>query len=1295
MRSRSALLIPLLRVCCAAVPVGIRPGVSAECRNSLQALLLGSIAGFVLIGSCSLRAQQCDAGVTFSGPIQIGQGGTYSGNWQSTDPSVPAVLIYTSDPVTIINSRLKGPGDLILSGTGSKLTVQQSCFVGTNPNVTGLGKGSPIHTYKAASVQVENCDFESGGYQGIWVQEYTGDYTLDNTITILNNRIHNVDGRLSDGNGGWLETIASQNAAQYSHGINLSNVLGVPGIEIAWNQIITEAYNGGVGDSINIYNGSGTAGSPAQIHDNYIQGGYDSVPTNGSNLPYYGSGFTTDGSYTTDPSQATAYLKIHDMQAVNVSNAGISIAVGHDLEMYNNRVISTGQLADGTNISTTFSVGMPYWNYINDPPGVFGNNSVHDNLSGLRRQRNGSWERFDYWFALPPTIAYNNVDFSPNDPSHPTPADEANELSLWNQKLIANGVMIGSPMVKPLISYLSPASQTQGAPSFLLTVNGTGFVSGAVVLWNGAPLSTTFVGDGILTASVPAGLVASPGMAAVTVLNPGNGTSIGVAFQILPPLQFVPVTPCRLVDTRPENGGIGPITGGTYDTFNLPQAAQQSKGCPMLDLSSAAAYSLNLTVVPSGPLGYVTVWPTGEDQPVVSTENSLDGRVKANAAIVPAGNQGAVSIFASNTTDVVLDIDGYFTPVSGSTLAFYPLTPCRVADTRNPPGDLGGPYLSGGVARDLPILEASSCNIPSSAQAYSLNFTAVPHVPLGYLTVWPAGQTQPVVSTLNALTTTTTANAAIVPAGTLGDIEVFASNDSDLVIDINGYFAPPGPGGLSLYAVVPCRVLDTRNGNGQFVGTIVVDAVDSVCEPSSQAQAYVFNATVVPPGPLGYLTLWPDGGQQPVVSTLNAVDAAITSNMAIVPANNGKIDAFASNLTQLVMDISAYFAPIPPLSITTTSLPSGTLDYNYSTTLGATGGITPYAWSVASGNLPPGLNLDSNSGVISGMPTVLGDYPFTVQVADSQSPPATAAAPLSISVSATITQLTIVTTSLPSGTQNTAYSAMLAATGGITPYAWSITAGNLPAGLSLNSSTGAITGTPTGAGTAKFTVQVADSESPAATASAQLGITIQPAVPLSITTTSLPTGVGGTPYNASVTAIGGVTPYTWSITAGKFPSGLMLNSSTGAITGTPTVVGTSNFTVQVSDSETPPVMVTAQLNITINSGGGGDPGVLQGNYAFFLNGFNFELGQWTLAGSFISDGKGNITSGVLDGNSVAGQPFNTTITGTYSIASSGLNTFTIQSESYGPVTFAFVLSSSGNGRIIEYDDTTGQGNRGR
>ena len=90
---------------------------------------------------------------------------------------------------------------------------------------------------------------------------------------------------------------------------------------------------------------------------------------------------------------------------------------------------------------------------------------------------------------------------------------------------------------------------------------------------------------------------------------------------------------------------------------------------------------------------------------------------------------------------------------------------------------------------------------------------------------------------------------------------------------------------------------------------LTVNVLASSCGLPSSAKAYVFNATVVPVGPLGFLTLWPDGQTQPLVSTLNAPDGAITSNMAIVPTSNGSIDAFASQATHLILDISGYFAP--------------------------------------------------------------------------------------------------------------------------------------------------------------------------------------------------------------------------------------------------------------------------------------------------------------------------------------------------------------------------------------------------
>ncbi len=379
--------------------------------------------------------------------------------------------------------------------------------------------------------------------------------------------------------------------------------------------------------------------------------------------------------------------------------------------------------------------------------------------------------------------------------------------------------------------------------------------------------------------------------ATAVFIQPGHG------------FQLMAITPCRLVDTR-QTGG--PIQGGTSQDFIVPQLG--SCGIP----TTAAAYSLNVTVVPPGPLEYLTIWPTGEAQPVTSLLNSPDGRTKANAAVVRAGNNGAVSVYVSDTTNVILDIDGYFAPPASGTYQFYPLRLCRLVDTRQANGELGGPALLAQTPRDFPLL-SSPC-IPSGLQplAYSLNFTVVPNPsgqPLGYLSVWPVGEMQPVVSTLNNPTATVVANAAIVPAGTNGDIDVYAYNTTDLLIDIDGYFAAPGSGGLSMYPAAPCRVLDTRQSGGQFSGELTVNVEGSACAPPSNAAAYIFNATVVPPAAMPYLTLWPDGEQQPVVSTLNAYDGFITSNMAIVPTADGSIDAYAAALTQLLLDISGYFAP--------------------------------------------------------------------------------------------------------------------------------------------------------------------------------------------------------------------------------------------------------------------------------------------------------------------------------------------------------------------------------------------------
>jgi type II secretory pathway component PulM len=168
---------------------------------------------------------------------------------------------------------------------------------------------------------------------------------------------------------------------------------------------------------------------------------------------------------------------------------------------------------------------------------------------------------------------------------------------------------------------------------------------------------------------------------------------------------------------------------------------------------------------------------------------------------------------------------------------------------------------------------------------------------------------------------------------------------------------------------------------------------------------------------------------------------------------------------------------------------------------------------------------------------------------------------------------TITPITLPNGEVTIPYSQTLTATGGVGAYTWTVTVGALPAGLSL-STAGVISGTPTIAGTSSFTVQVADANG--VTASANLSITVV-AGP-AITPTALPTGEVTIPYSQTLTAIGGVGAYTWTVTVGTLPAGLSL-STAGVISGTPTIAGTSSFTVRVADANGG--IATANLSITV------------------------------------------------------------------------------------------------------------------
>ena len=381
-------------------------------------------------------------------------------------------------------------------------------------------------------------------------------------------------------------------------------------------------------------------------------------------------------------------------------------------------------------------------------------------------------------------------------------------------------------------------------------------------------------------------------------------------------LRFTPIPPCRVLDTRGNGfaGQFGPpsLTGGGTRTFPLTSS---SCGLP----SSAKAYALNATLVPisGGPVYSVTLWPTGQPRPAVNTVVEPRGRIVATDAIIAAGASGSIDIYSSNPTDILVDVNGYFT--DGAGLEFYPITPCRIVETRpsEAPPDIGAmfgpPAMASGTTRSFPFPQGR-CNIPASAQAYYVNFTVVPSSGFfGYLTTWPSGQGQPLVSTLNSLDGRILANGAIVPAGANAGINVFVTDPTDLIIDVAGYFAPANGSGRLFNTVYPCRAATLSMPSGGDLPTPVA----GTCGLPGTVASIAMNMTATMNQPVGYFSVWPADQVWPGVSIMNAGDAvpgSAVGNGPIVSAGlNGQVKVRSTGPATVTLDLTGYFAtPVPP-----------------------------------------------------------------------------------------------------------------------------------------------------------------------------------------------------------------------------------------------------------------------------------------------------------------------------------------------------------------------------------------------
>jgi Putative Ig domain len=373
---------------------------------------------------------------------------------------------------------------------------------------------------------------------------------------------------------------------------------------------------------------------------------------------------------------------------------------------------------------------------------------------------------------------------------------------------------------------------------------------------------------------------------------------------------------------------------------------------------------------------------------------------------------------------------------------------------------------------------------------------------------------------------------------------------------------------------------------------------------------------------------------------------------------------------------------INALAISTTSLPNGTVGIAYSASVSATGGATPYTWTIT--GLPTGLSASGSS--ISGTPTQSGSFTITVKVTDSASTPASVQVTLSLTIAAP-PALAISTSSLPGGTAGTAYMATITATGGVTPYTWTIT--GLPSGITPTSGTpsASISGTTDSVGSFTVTAKVTDSESTPATVSATLSLTIAQAAALVISTTTLPSGTINVAYSQTLAATGGVAPYTWTQTGGTLPAGLALSSG-GMISGTPTATGTSSFTVQAADSESPAQTKSATLSITINATAAC---ALSGKQlAFELLG-DTSAGVAAMVGSITVASDASLT-GALDFRDQSAVSANQSISGSagscsdYTVAGTGTLNFTAGGTAR---TLKFAMRADGNQGFVVESDSSG------
>jgi hypothetical protein len=522
------------------------------------------------------------------------------------------------------------------------------------------------------------------------------------------------------------------------------------------------------------------------------------------------------------------------------------------------------------------------------------------------------------------------------------------------------------------------------------------------------------------------------------------------------------------------------------------------------------------------------------------------------------------------------------------------------------------------------------------------------------------------------------------------------------------------PSGLTTGISVTLEAIAKANAGVTSTSTItiVLPVTFTTVSLPNGSNGVAYNQTIITSGGVAPITYSVGVGRLPAGLTLNSVGTIIGT-----PSSTGT-SVFTINATDFGTPPLTVASPVftvtieppPPLSITSTAMANGFTGTAYGSSIASSGGVPPLTWFVPPGTLPPGLELNTSSGLISGTPTTAGVFTFFPTVSDSALPPQHAASTAGVTISIlAVAPLQAVTPPLPAGAVATGYTANLVAKGGVTPYTWSITGGQLPSGLKLNPTTGIISGIPILATTSNFSVQVEDANSTkSAVQSLSIVINTGTASSNTLLSGSYSFLFHGFDSGGNVEMAGNFTASgTGTIQGGQLDSnrsGGTLGVFTGSqFTGTYTIGSDGRGTMQWITTNSKGAMSTTNYVLAEDSGGNfhmiendtlGTPqthgsGIIKpvvggaltaaafsGNYVLELDGQDNLGKSEVIVGVAHADGVSQVTPGMFDVNDGGTYSPAVAFTATFAVGSSnnkGLLFLTYQIPGSAPVTTQYTF----------------------